>query len=89
LDVVSSKAGFAVSVQESSSVVDAVIARLLVQASIIEAAQGSDSVTAAFLWNLINDFEAVDWQNVNTSEALDWQNVNTAQTTSWQQIPTT
>ena len=87
-DQFESAADFVANIQESVVAIETVIAQLIFQASILEAAQGQDSAAAAFLWNLINDFEATNWQNINTAETSGWQNVNTAQSNNWQSIPT-
>jgi hypothetical protein len=52
-------------------------------AAIAENVGAADLFSARYLWELINDTQAVNWDNINTAQTVTWAAVNNAQTTNW------
>ena len=57
-------------------------------AAVRETGLALDSVSAVFLWNLINDSQGAVWQTINNSGTTVWGTINTSETSNWQTINT-
>jgi len=42
-----------------------------------ESIQASDLITARYLWEIINDYQASSWSTINTYELSDWEVIPT------------
>jgi len=56
-------------------------------AAIAENVGASDLFNARFLWELVEDAQAVNWVLADDSQTVTWSNVNDAQTVTWTNVP--
>ena len=73
---------------EQATLTDAVVAQAIFIAAVIEAATAADSLTCAFLWNLIDDAQNANWTTINDSNGTTWSNINSSGDAGWTDIPT-
>jgi hypothetical protein len=87
-DVVSSLIDFGALVQDIASGSIVFESSVDFGAAVRETGLALDSVSAAFLWNLINDSQGAVWQTINNSGTTVWGTINTSETSNWQTINT-
>jgi hypothetical protein len=77
------------SVELSAEIQERVVGRDITNVSTLFAALiqelgiAADSLTARFLWELINDSQTVTWQNIASSSPTAWQTINDADDPNW------
>ena len=57
-------------------------------AQIVETVLGLDAVSAAYLWNPVDDNQDPNWQNLNDAQTPGWGDINDAQSPNWTSIQT-
>jgi hypothetical protein len=87
-DVVSSLIDFGALVQDIASGSIVFESSVDFGAAVRETGLALDSVSAVFLWNLINDSQGAVWQTINNSGTTVWGTINTSETSNWQTINT-
>lgn len=80
---------FGASVSEQAAGLDAFFTNVSFLASISETATVADALLARFLWELINDQQAVNWINVYAAQNANWGQTDTSTPNTWTDIPTT
>lgn len=75
-------------VPESAQVANVFFASAAYLASYSDNATVSDSNVSQFLWETINDYQAVSWSNIATGTNSTWTVINTSANVSWVEIKT-
>jgi hypothetical protein len=65
---------------------ESLIAGNVYNVTLPESVGASDIVAGAFLWNLVDDSQAVNWSNVVNPQNPGWSGINDSQGPNWQNI---
>ena len=57
-------------------------------AQILEIVSGVETLSAAYLWNPVDDNQTPNWQNLNDSQTPGWTDVTDTQSPNWTEIQT-
>ena len=88
LDAPSAGAVFYATASEVASAQAAAASLLVFGAVVTNSAQALDVVTARYLWEIINDYQASAWAEINNSQSAGWGIINDSQDAGWSTIPT-